>query len=128
MKIFSHDLATLPFLAQTVPKSSTIGRPALRPLSRFTIHDSRLTFPNPCPPVPQGGIRGKNSAFPPSNPGKNVNFYQLLLSFIKIISENKKIKAYPTRHPGATGTSTAADRLLCPSDGAPVKPSPTRTL
>jgi hypothetical protein len=38
-------------------------------------------------------IRGKNSAFPPSNPGKNVNFYQLLLSFNKIISENKKINA-----------------------------------
>ena len=32
----------------------------------------------------------KNSAFSPRPPGKNVNFYQVLLSFNKIISKNKK--------------------------------------
>jgi hypothetical protein len=83
--ILSQKLATLDFPRCPRPSPcskpsqnhppSTPGRPALRPPSRFTIHDSRLTFPNPCPPVPQGGIRGKKSAFPPSNPGKNVNFY-----------------------------------------------------
>jgi hypothetical protein len=98
---------------QTVPKSSTT---CPLPRSPFPIGNRQSAIanspspptllqsalfplpPNPCPSV---SIRGKNSAFPLSNPGKNVNFYQVLLSFNKIISENKKSKPLIMPHFGA---------------------------
>jgi hypothetical protein len=67
---FSHYLATfcpLPFALCASPYAlCAFGRPS------------------PC---------SKPSRNHPPSPGKNVNFYQVLLSFNKIISENKKIRA-----------------------------------
>jgi hypothetical protein len=77
--------ASLRLCVKALPHPRPICNRQFFPFPRIRVH--------PCPPVPQGGIRGKNSAFPPSTPGKMstfINFYQLL---IRLSVKIKKINA-----------------------------------